>query len=121
MSQNNKHKERQEKKKSKLLPILGVLLFIMAIIQIAILFISITAKPSHNAIVVNGDTKTSEICEDWYRLPEAERDLMASYTYEFYTGDMQLNKRTAIIPIDMINEVCPKWLKVKEEIDNEKR
>lgn len=96
-------------KRNRVYTIIGIIIFIFAVIQSILLILYLNSDASGKSqIILNGETITTEVCTEWFNYT-SQQTTLPQHTFNYYEHP---------IPIDVVVEVCDKWKKVKEEIDN---
>jgi flagellar basal body-associated protein FliL len=107
--------ENQKKKKARkdnTILFVGILVFVFALFQIAMITYYYVNSNGHNQIVLNHRVVTTEVCKQWFNYTTEYQQALTKF--EFYDGFL-----THLVPKDIVIEVCDKWKAAKEEIDKE--
>lgn len=104
-----KDKRKKERKDNTIL-FVGILVFVLALFQIAMITYYYVNSNGHNQIVLNDRVVTTEVCTQWFNYTPKYQEALTKF--EFHDGFL-----THPVPKDIVIEVCDKWKAAKEEID----
>ena len=91
--------------------IVVISIFTLALLQVAmVIYLFMDKEPAgHNQIVMNDKVMTTEVCTKWF---ESEMQ------YAAINKETPFNYQENLIPMEIVSEVCDKWLEVKNEVDH---
>ena len=103
-------KKLKQKKKDKGILIIGIVLVTLAMIQLLMFVIYFVEIKGNNQIIYNDQVVTTEVCTLWFNNSNSQST----------TENRPFYYKSQPIPYEVVNDVCNKWKKIKDDLDKNK-